>query len=271
MVVGFVETYGRARTAELIDGLEVVPRKSMVYKDAAFQEVDVDAVLERSPEVALVDELAHTNVPGSRNEKCWQDIEELLVAGITVITTVNIQHLESLNDVIERITGVRQRETIPDELVRRADQLELVDMSPWALRRRMAHGNIYPPEKVDVALTNYFREGNLTALRELALLWLADRVEESLQDYMEDHQGAGPWETRERVMVALSGRPEGERLIRRASRIATRRGAELMAVHVASEEEGGGGDPALEAQKQLLQTLGVPSTKWWGRTSRTRS
>ena len=164
-----------------------------------------------------MDELAHTNVPGSEHEKRWQDVDLILEAGIDVISTVNIQHLESLNDVVERITGVRQRETIPDEIVRAADQQELVDMTPYALRRRMAHGNIYPPEKIDAALGNYFREGNLGALRELALLWMADRVDESLQDYMKDRGIEGPWETRERILVGVSGRAEDGLLIRRAA------------------------------------------------------
>ena len=169
VVVGIVETHGRVHTAAQLEGLEVVPRKVVEYRGTLLEEMDVDAVLARRPSVVLVDELAHTNVPGSRHEKRWQDVEELLAAGIEVITTLNIQHLESLNDVVERITGVKQRETIPDEVVRAADQVELVDMAPEALRRRMAHGNIYAPEKVDAALANYFRVGNLGALRELAL------------------------------------------------------------------------------------------------------
>ena len=164
--------------------------------------------------------MAHTNVPGSRHEKRWQDIEDLLDAGIDVISTVNIQHLESINDVVEKITGVVQRETVPDDVVRRADQIELVDMSPEALRRRMAHGNIYPAERVDAALANYFRPGNLAALRELALLWVADRVEDSLQTYMDAHGIADAWETRERVVVAITGVPGGDHLIRRAARMA---------------------------------------------------
>jgi two-component system, OmpR family, sensor histidine kinase KdpD len=212
--------------------------------------MDVEAILARAPEVALVDELAHTNVPGSRNEKRWLDVEELLGAGIDVITTVNIQHLESLNDVIERITGVTQRETIPDEVVRGADQQELVDMTPQALRRRMAHGNVYAPEKVDAALSNYFREGNLAALRELALLWIADRVDEDLLGYMRDRGIEGPWETRERILVGVAGLPEDEVLIRRAARMATRRGGELLAVHVIPEE-----GPARETQLAHTSTL----------------
>src|SRR5471030_1229076 len=149
VVVGFVETHGRRHTADMLDGLEVVPRHELAYRDTTFTEMDVDAILTRRPQVALVDELAHTNVPGSRNEKRWQDVEELLDAGIEVISAVNIQHLESLNDVVEKITGVPQRETVPDAIVRAADQVEMVDMTAEALRRRMAHGNIYPPEKID--------------------------------------------------------------------------------------------------------------------------
>ena len=158
-----------SRCGDEAPGMDVVPRRTIAYRDTTFTEMDVDALLARRPAVALVDELAHTNVPGSRNEKRWQDVEELLDAGIDVISAVNIQHLESLNDVVEKITGVPQRETVPDAIVRAADQVEMVDMTPEALRRRMAHGNIYPPEKIDAALTNYFRSGNLAALRELAL------------------------------------------------------------------------------------------------------
>jgi two-component system, OmpR family, sensor histidine kinase KdpD len=168
VVVGYVETHGRALTTTLLEGMEIIPRKAMTYRGAAFTELDVDAVITRRPQVVLIDELAHTNIPGSRNAKRWQDIEEILDAGITVISNLNIQHLESLNDVVQQITGVVQRETVPDEVVRRADQVELVDMAPEALRRRMAHGNIYNAEKVVAALGSYFRVGNLTALRELA-------------------------------------------------------------------------------------------------------
>ena len=165
VVVAFAEPHNRPNTIALLEGLEAVPRARLEYRGSTFEEMDVDAVLARHPQIALVDELAHTNVPGSRNDKRWQDIEELLDAGIEVISAVNIQHLESLNDVVEKITGVPQRETVPDAIVRAADQVELVDMTPEALRRRMAHGNIYPPEKIDAALTNYYRSGNLAALR----------------------------------------------------------------------------------------------------------
>ncbi len=258
VVVGFVETHGRQRTEDMIRGLEVVRRKTMTYRDATFTEMDVDAVLARRPQVALVDELAHTNVPGSRNAKRWQDIAELLDAGITVLSTVNIQHLESLNDVVEQITGVPQRETVPDEVVRRADQVELVDMAPEALRRRMVHGNVYAAARVDAALGNYFRIGNLTALRELALLWLADKVDEQLDRYRAEHRIGTTWETRERVVVALTGGPEGDTLIRRAARVAARgKGADLMAVHVARSDGLAGADPALLAKQRLLvESLG---------------
>jgi two-component system sensor histidine kinase KdpD len=257
VVVGFVETHGRVRTLEQIGNLEVVPRRILQYRGSEFEEMDIDAILARHPSVALVDELAHTNVPGSRNEKRWQDVEELLEAGIDVISTVNIQHLESVNDVVERITGVQQRETLPDEVVRRANQVELVDSTPEALRRRMAHGNIYKPEKVDAALANYFRPGNLAALRELALLWVADKVDESLQQYMEDHGITAAWETRERVVVALTGAPGGEHLIRRASRIASRAKGDLLGVHVRAGEGLAGPPPgALERHRMLLDSLG---------------
>jgi two-component system, OmpR family, sensor histidine kinase KdpD len=217
VVVGLYETHGRPSTEEQIRNLEVIPRKPVEYRGSTFEEMDVDAILARRPDVVLVDELAHTNLPGSRNEKRWQDAEELLAAGIDVISTLNIQHLESVNDVVERITGVKQQETIPDAIVRQAEQVELVDMTPEAIRRRMAHGNIYPAERVDASLANYFRPGNLAALREIALLWVADRVEENLQQYLEDHGIEGTWETRERVIVALTGAPGGDVLIRRAA------------------------------------------------------
>ncbi|MFC8451708.1 ATP-binding protein [Kitasatospora sp. NPDC057223] len=259
VVAGFVEHHGRERTLELVDGLEVVPRRELEHRDAVFTEMDLDAVLARRPQVALVDELAHSNVPGSRNEKRWQDIEELLAAGVDVISTVNIQHLESLGDVVEGITGVRQRETVPDEVVRRADQIELVDMSPQALRRRLAHGNVYTPEKIDAALSNYFRPGNLTALRELALLWTADRVDEYLLSYRAEQGIEGTWQARERIVVGLTGGPEGATLIRRAARIAARgSGGELLAVHITRSDglAGAGSPQALIEQRALVESLG---------------
>jgi two-component system, OmpR family, sensor histidine kinase KdpD len=258
VVVAFAETHNRPQTAALLDGIEVIPRKRMEYRGGEFEEMDLDAVLARHPQIALVDELAHTNVPGSRHEKRWQDVAELLDAGIDVISAVNVQHLESVTDVVEQITGVEQRETVPDAVVRAADQVELVDMTAEALRRRMAHGNIYPPEKIDAALTNYFRAGNLTALRELALLWLADKVDEGLQKYRAEHDITTTWEARERVVVALTGGPEGDTLIRRAARIAARAsGGDLLALHVTKSDGLTGANPAnLARQRHLVESLG---------------
>ncbi|MFE6838316.1 ATP-binding protein [Streptomyces sp. NPDC057705] len=257
-VVGFVEHHGRPRTEVMLHGLELVERREIGYRGTAFTEMDVDAILARRPAVALVDELAHTNVPGSRNAKRWQDVEELLQAGIDVVSTVNIQHLESLGDVVETITGVRQRETVPDEVARRADQIELVDMSPQALRRRMAHGNVYKPDKVDAALSNYFRPGNLTALRELALLWVADRVDEYLQEYRGEHDIRSTWQARERIVVGLTGGPEGRTLIRRAARLAEKgAGGEVLAVYIAAGDGLTSASPKeLAVQRTLVEDLG---------------
>ncbi|MDX6345840.1 MAG: two-component system, OmpR family, sensor histidine kinase KdpD [Streptomyces sp.] len=258
VVVAFAECHKRPNTEAMLDGLEMIPRAERAYRDTVFPEMDLDAVLARAPQVALVDELPHTNIPGGRNAKRWEDIDELLNAGIDVVTTVNIQHLESLNDVVEKITGVPQRETVPDEVVRRADQIELVDMPAEALRRRMAHGNVYAHEKVDAALSHYFRVGNLTALRELALLWVAGRVDEGLQKYRSEHSIGGVWETRERVVVALTGGPEGDTLIRRAARIADRSaGGDLLAVHIARSDGLADASPAaLARQRELIESLG---------------
>ena len=258
VVVGLLETHGRKLTAAMAEGLEIVPRRTMTHRGIALTEMDLDAVLARHPEVALVDELAHTNVPGSRNAKRWQDVDELLDAGITVITTLNIQHLESLNDVASQVAGVEQHETLPDEVARRAGQIELVDMTPEALRRRMVHGNVYPPDRIEAALTHYFRPGNLTALRELALLWLADRVEEGLQQYRTEHGIATPWETRERIVVGVAGEADDQKVVRRAARIAARTpGSDLIAVHVVSDDGLAAGDSAaLTAQRELVTALG---------------
>ncbi|GAA5084011.1 sensor histidine kinase [Nocardia iowensis] len=232
VVAAVVETHGREKTAELLKGIERIPPKMLEYRGTTLPELDLEAVLRRAPAVALVDELAHTNVPGSKHEKRWQDVEELLAAGIDVVSTVNVQHLESLNDVVEQITGIQQQETVPDAVVRSADQVELVDITPEALRRRLSHGNVYAADKVDAALRNYFRPGNLTALRELALLWLADQVDAALAKYRADHKITDLWEARERVVVAVTGGPESETVVRRASRIATKASAELVLVHV---------------------------------------
>ena len=259
VVVAFVETHGRPHTAALLDGLEIIPRATVAYRGTEFEEMDLDAVLARQPEIALVDEFAHTNVPGSRNEKRWQDVRG--AAGRRHRRHLQRQH--PAPGVAERrgrrrSPACRSGRPCPDAMVRAADQVELVDMTPEALRRRMAHGNIYPPEKIDAALTNYFRTGNLTALRELALLWLADKVDEGLQRYRAAHGIHGTWEARERVVVALTGGPEGDTLIRRAARIAARStGGDLLAVHVTRSDGLTGADPAaLAAQRRLAESLG---------------
>ncbi|MGW9171372.1 ATP-binding protein [Streptomyces decoyicus] len=269
VVVAFAECHGRPFTEAMLDELDALPRVTRRHGGSDFTELDLDLVLNLRPQVVLIDELAHTNVPGGRNTKRWQDIEELLAAGIDVVATLNIQHLESLSDVVEKITGVPQYETVPDEVVRRADQIELVDLPAEGLRRRMAHGNIFPPEKVDAALSHYFRVGNLTALRELALLWVAGRLDEALRKYRHEHSIGRVWETRERVVV--TGGPEGATLIRRAARIvglpralssvrtggSPLSGGDLLAVHITRSDGLSGASPAaLAEQRQLLESLG---------------
>ena len=257
VVIGWVQEHGRPQTDAQIRDLPIFPRRTAEYRGQTFEEMDLSGLLDRKPELVLVDELAHTNIPGSGNSKRYEDVRELLDAGINVISTINLQHLESLNDVVERITGVVQQETVPDPVVRAADQIELVDMAPEALRRRLAHGNVYPPERIDAALGNYFRTGNLTALRELALLWVADRVDEELHDYRERHDIAGPWETKERVVVSLTGAPGSAVLVRRAARMAMRTKAELVGVHVQTDDGlSEAGAEGLRRNRALLDDLG---------------
>ncbi|MEU1983179.1 sensor histidine kinase KdpD [Nocardia sp. NPDC019395] len=258
VVAAVVETHGRAQTAELLEGIEQLPRIAISYRGTVQYELDVEAVLARRPDLVLVDELAHTNTPGSRNHKRYQDVQEILAAGIDVVSTVNIQHLEGLNDVVEQITGVVQRETVPDAVVRAADQIELVDITPEALQRRITLGNVYAPEKADAALAHYFRRGNLTALRELALLWLADQVDAALAKYRADHRITATWETRERVVVAVTGGRESETLVRRAGRIAAKSSAELIVVHVVRGDGlTGVAAPQMAAVRELAAHLGA--------------
>lgn len=235
VVVGYVETHGRPQTAAQVGDLEVIPRKKVSYRGVTLEEMDTDAILARHPTVVLVDELAHTNAPGSKNPKRYQDVEELLAADIDVITTVNIQHLESLNDLITSITGVRVRETLPDRILDQADEVELVDISPYALRQRMKHGNIYPPERIESALNNFFREGNLTALRELALRRTAEKTETQLQQYMADHSINHLWPASERVLVGFDHRPHTRQVLRDAWRLAHGLHADLIAVSIQPE------------------------------------
>jgi two-component system sensor histidine kinase KdpD len=259
VVIGYVESHARKLTEEQVDGLEIVPRKSYDYRGTQFEEMDLDAVLARRPKVALIDELAHTNVPGSgRNEKRWQDVLEVLEAGIDVITTVNIQHLESIADAVEVMTGTPVRERVPDWVVRKADQLELVDSSPEQLRRRMLHGNIYPKEKVPQALTHFFQTDNLIALRELALRFLADETEEELLEHLRRRKADVVWETTERLMVAVTAAPGTDVLLRRAARMAARVKAPLSVVHVS------GGESDSKAQiDPLRQVASDVGARWY--------
>jgi two-component system, OmpR family, sensor histidine kinase KdpD len=258
VVIGFVECHGRRLTQVLCEGLETIPRKVVSYRGARLEEMDLDAVLRRRPQIALVDELAHTNVPGSgRNEKRWQDVLEIVAAGIDVISTLNIQHLESIAGEVEHMTGAQVRERVPDWVVRKADQIELVDSSPEQLRRRMLHGNIYPKDRVAKALTHFFRTDNLIALRELALRFLADETDEELIDYLHRHGHASVWETKERVMVAVTGAPGADALLRRAARMASRLKADLDVVHVVSSDSVPADSRAAEHLKAVTADVGA--------------
>jgi two-component system sensor histidine kinase KdpD len=260
VVVGFVETHKRPYTLQQIRDLPVMPRKQVEYRGSTWEEMDIDAVIARHPDVALIDELAHTNVPGSgRHEKRWEDVFEILDAGIAVITTVNIQHLESLADAVERMTGVAVRERVPDWVVRRADQIELIDSSADQLRRRMLHGNIYPQEKVHSALAGFFRTENLVALRELSLRFVADETEEELLEYLRSKGAAGEvWDTTERILVAVTGAPGNASVIRRAARIAARTKADLVALHVVS----GDADTRTASTHELEELVKAVGGKW---------
>jgi two-component system, OmpR family, sensor histidine kinase KdpD len=261
VVIGFVEPHGRRLTEELIDGLEVVPRKVVDYRGCRMAEMDLDAVLRRQPRLALVDELAHTNVPGAGpHEKRWQDVLDILAAGIDVITTVNIQHLESMADEVERMTGARVRERVPDWVVRKANQIELVDSSPEQLRRRMIHGNIYPKERVAQALTHFFQTDNLIALRELALRFVADETEEELLEHLRQHQPGVVWETAERILVAVTPAPGSSVLLHRAARIASRVRAELDVIYVAAAD--GSQRPDRQAIDRLREVAADVGARW---------
>src|SRR6202167_874618 len=260
VVAGFVEAYGRAQTEALLNGLEIIPRQVIDYRGTRLEELDLDAVLRRHPEIALVDELAHTNVPGSGpHDKRWQDVLDILGAGIDVITTVNIQHLVSIADEVGRMTGAKVRERVPDWVVRQADQIELIDSSPEQLRRRMLHGNIYPKEKIPQALTHFFRTDNLIALRELALRFVADESDEELLEHLQQHHPASPqvlWETTERIMAAVTSAPGTDVQLRRAARIALRVKGELDVVHVVVGDTGLSGDSkSTDGLRQLAADL----------------
>lgn len=235
VVVGYVETHGRSQTQAQLGDLEVIPRKKVTYRGVTLEEMDTEAIIARHPQVALIDELAHTNAPGSKHAKRYQDVEELLDVGINVVTTLNIQHLESLNDLVASLTGVRVRETLPDVILDQAEEVELIDISPYALRQRMKHGNIYPPERIEPALNNFFRESNLTALRELALRRTAEKTEEQLEQFMADHQIGQSRSASEHVLVGFDARPHTREVIRDAWRLAHGLHADLIAVFIEPE------------------------------------
>jgi len=232
IVIGWVETHKRQETEKMVEGLPQIPAKMIEYRDKILPEMDIDGILARKPKIVLVDELAHTNVPGSRHVRRFQDVEEILNAGINVYTTINIQHIESLNDIVAQITEVTVRETVPDSILERADQVQLIDIPPNELIKRLKEGKVYMPRQAELALNKFFRPGNINALRELSLRFTAHRVDKELNEYMQDHDIAGPWPAGERVMVCVSASPFSAQLIRAARRLAGGLQAELVAVHI---------------------------------------
>jgi two-component system sensor histidine kinase KdpD len=254
VVVGIVETHGRRETEALLAGLETMPRRVVAYRGRTFPEMDLDAILGRKPKLVLVDELAHTNIPGSRHAKRWQDVEELLAAGIDVHTTLNVQHLESLNDVVERIAGIKVRETLPDAVVEKAAEIELIDVTPEVLQKRLREGKVYVPEQAARAITRFFSRGNLTALREMALRVAAERVDRDMLDFMKSHAVASAWPARERLLVCLTAAADAERLVRTGKRMADRSRAPWIVLAVV---EAGGADGAVEKALVLAEQLGA--------------
>ena len=254
VVVASAETHGRPYTEDLLTGLEVIPAAKVPYSGTLAEEMDLGAVLARGPAVALVDDFAHRNAPGSRHRARWQDVEDLLAAGIDVISAVRVGDLDSLADVVTKITGTAPRQTMPDPVVRAAGEVELVDVAPEALRDRLARGHIYPADRAEAALGGWFQTGNLSALRELALLWLAAALAGGPRQHLRGGGDPGSGQARERVVVGLSGGPEGEMLIRRAARIAARSGGDLLAVHAARPARSG--RAGLAAQRRLAESAG---------------
>ncbi|HWG16357.1 MAG TPA: sensor histidine kinase KdpD [Acidobacteriaceae bacterium] len=237
IVVGFVETHGRARTAELAGQLEQVPRMTLEYKGTLFEEMDMDAILARRPQVVLIDELAHTNIQGSLHAKRYQDVLQILEAEIDVLSTLNIQHVESVTPRVQSLTGITVRETVPDWVLDRADEVVLADLTPEALVTRMGRGDIYPQERVERALSNFFRKGNLIALREMALQRVTRAIDRTLDDYVTRKKLSGNWQVAERVAVCISAKPESRDLIARGARMAEAMGAEFLVLYVDNGSE----------------------------------
>jgi len=267
VVIGIVETHGRKAVQELASQLEAVKRKELDYKGTMFEEMDVDAILERKPEVVLVDELAHTNIPGSKHRKRYEDVQELLAAKIDVISTLNIQHIESLAPTVRAITGITVRETVPDWVPLSASETLMVDLTPEALQNRMKRGDVYSHEKVEQSLKNFFRRGNLIALRELALRQVAEQVDRSLESYMDAKDIRQNWGVRERIAVCISGSPAGQYLVARAARMARRMDAELYVLHVQRELAPRPENPkVLEANLRFAENLGAQVVKLKGQS-----
>ena len=267
VVIGIIETHGRKGIQELAAQLEAVPRKKIDYKGTPFEEMDIDAILARRPGVVLVDELAHTNIPGSRHRKRYEDVQELLAAKIDVVSTLNIQHIESIAPTVRAITGVTVRETVPDWVPLSASETVMVDLTPEALVNRMRRGDVYSKEKVEQSLKNFFRRGNLIALRELALRQVAEQVDRSLETYMDAQQIRENWGVRERIAVCISGSPAGQYLIARAARMARRLDAELYVVHVMREFATREENPKiLEANLRFAENLGAVVVRLKGRS-----
>lgn len=267
VVIGFIETHGRKGVEELAEQMESVPHKKIEYKGTTFDEMDVDAILARHPEVVLVDELAHTNIPGSKHRKRYEDVQELLAAKIDVISTLNIQHIESIAPVVHSITGIVVRETVPDWVPLTASETVMVDLTPEALQNRMKRGDVYSAEKVERSLKNFFRRGNLIALRELALRQVAEQVDRSLESYMEAQDIRKNWGVRERMAVCVSANPAGQYLIARGARMARRMDAELYVVHV--DREFGPREPnqnALASNLRFAESLGATVVRLKGRS-----
>jgi two-component system sensor histidine kinase KdpD len=267
VVIGVVETHGRKGIEELSSQIESVPRRKIEYKGTVFEEMDVDAILARKPEVVLVDELAHTNIPGSKHRKRYEDIQDILAAKIDVVSTLNIQHIESIAPVVRSITGITVRETVPDWVPLTATETVMVDLTPEALHNRMKRGDVYSTEKVERSLKNFFRRGNLIALRELALRQVAEQVDRSLETYMEDEDIRKNWGVRERMAICISGNPAGQYLVARGARMARRMDAELYVVHVEREigpKETNAG--ALAANLRFAESLGAKVIRLKGRS-----
>jgi two-component system sensor histidine kinase KdpD len=265
VVIGVVETHGRKGIAELVPQLECVPRRKIDYKGTIFEEMDVDAVIARKPQVVLVDELAHTNIPGSKNRKRYEDVLAIMGAKIDVLSTVNIQHIESIAPTVRGITGVVVRETVPDWVLQMSDETVMVDLTPEALQNRMKRGDVYGKEKVEQALKNFFRRGNLIALRELALRQVAEQVDRSLETYMVEKDIRESWAVRERIAVCISGNPKAQYLVARAARMARRMDAELYAIHVDTNHAGSEQDEkALVANLQFAESLGAKPVRLKG-------